>query len=88
LAWRIEYEDRAVKALDRLDPHNREQIIRYLDTKVLSAQNPRQFGKALQGSMKGLWRYRVGDYRIVCQIRDDRLIVLVVAVGHRRLVYQ
>jgi len=62
-------------------------ILRYLRTWLATAENPRRFGKALLGDLKGLWRYRVGDYRIVAKIEDDKFIVLVVTVGHRREVY-
>ena len=74
--------------MKRIDHDAQRQIYRYLASRIATDENPRRFGKALSGDKTGLWRYRVGDYRIVCKIEDDRLIVLVVAVGHRKLVYQ
>lgn len=62
-------------------------IVRYLRLRIAPAENPRQFGNPLTGDLKGLWRYRVGDYRMVAAIEDDRFIVLIVTVGHRREVY-
>jgi mRNA interferase RelE/StbE len=84
--WRI--DERALKELRKLGPAAQRQIISYLDDRVVGTNDPRSFGKALKGTLGGLWRYRVGDYRVLCQIQDGALIVLVVAVGHRRDVYE
>ncbi len=59
-----------------------ESIIRFLRERVRAADNPRQWGKPLHGDKGGLWRYRVGDYRLICDIQDERITVLVVRVGH------
>jgi mRNA interferase RelE/StbE len=88
LGWKIEWDDAAVKAMKRIDHDTQRRIARYLTQRIATDDNPRRFGKALSGDLAGLWRYRVGDHRIICKIEDDRLIVLVVALGHRRLVYQ
>ena len=88
MVWKIEIAVDAKKDFRKLDRTVQQRIINYLENKVAAASNPRQFGQALQGPLKGFWRYRVGDYRIVCRIEDDRLVVLVVAVGHRKDVYQ
>jgi mRNA interferase RelE/StbE len=88
LAWRIEYDPRAIDDLNRLSRQIRQEIVRYLETRIATADNPRLFGKPLRHGLAGLWRYRVRDYRIVCQLRDETLIVLVVGVGHRRDVYR
>ena len=63
-------------------------MLRYLRGRIAGRENPRRFGHALTGDREGLWRYRVGDYRIIAAIEDDRFVVLVVAVGHRREVYR
>lgn len=66
-----------------------KRIITFLETRIATLEDPRQTGKALQGSTLGkLWRYRVGDYRIICELQDQRLVVLVVEIGHRREVYR
>ena len=77
--WIIEWERKALKDAKKLDKSARRRIVNYLEKRVLVDQNPYQFGKPLKGNKLGLWRCRVGDYRILCQIEDKRLIVLVVA---------
>ena len=84
--WKIEFDIRVEKTLVKLDKTAVRRIRNYL-IKVASGSDPRRFGRALQGPLKNLWRYRVGDYRIICKIEDQALVVLVVAVGHRKDVY-
>ncbi len=86
--WDYKFDDRALKELKELGPQAQVEIIAYLDERVAGEGDPRRFGKGLKADLAGLWRYRVGDYRILCQIRDAELYVLVVAVGHRRDVYR
>ncbi|WP_306452361.1 type II toxin-antitoxin system RelE family toxin [Bifidobacterium pullorum] len=86
LAWGIELSDRAVKALAKLDKQTAKRITAKL-REVAALDDPRSSGKALTGNLAGLWRYRVGDYRIVCDIERDVLAILVVDVGHRSKVY-
>jgi mRNA interferase RelE/StbE len=88
LAWTIEYDPRGVDDLNRLDRHARREIVEYLENRVALTGDPRLFGKALRHDLAGLWRYRVRDYRIICQLRNEALTVLVVGVGHRRDVYR
>lgn len=64
------------------------RILRYLEDRVATASDPEKFGKALSGRLAGLWRYRVEDHRIVCQIVHDEVLVLVLSVGHRRDIYE
>jgi mRNA interferase RelE/StbE len=86
--WVYRFDARALKELKRLGHQAQREIISYLDERVSAGGDPRRFGKALKADLAGLWRYRVGDYRILCQIKDGELLVLVVAVGHRRNVYK
>jgi mRNA interferase RelE/StbE len=88
LAWTVEISDVAEKQLHRLDRPVRERLLDWLDDRIEGCKDPRHFGEALRGGLSGLWRYRVGDYRIICQIHDDRLVVLALAIGHRREVYR
>ncbi len=88
MAWTIEFAKQAEKNLGKLDPGARKSILRYLRDRVIASQDPRQLGKALRGELGGLWRYRVGDCRIICQLEDAKLIVLVLRVAHRREVYR
>ncbi|MDJ0536885.1 MAG: type II toxin-antitoxin system RelE/ParE family toxin [Xenococcaceae cyanobacterium MO_207.B15] len=85
--WKIEWDSKALKEAKKLDRDARKKIIEYLEKRVLANQNPYQFGKPLKGNKAGIWRYRVGNYRILCQIEDKALIVLVIAVGHRKDIY-
>jgi mRNA interferase RelE/StbE len=86
LAWKIELTASAEKELAKLDKTVARRIIKYLRDRV--AIEPRASGKALRGDHSGLWRYRVGDYRVICEIYDDKISVLVVRVGHRKEAYR
>jgi mRNA interferase RelE/StbE len=88
LAWTIEFEERAERDLSMLDKSIQREIMKYLETRIANSYDPRSFGHALSHNLSGLWRYRVRDYRIVCKLEQDRLIVLVVAIGHRSQVYK
>jgi len=86
-AWRVEFDRDAAHELRKLGPDAQRRILRYLRERIATADDPRRFGRPLTSDLKGLWRYRVGDYRIVAAIEDNRLVVLMVTVGHRREVY-
>ncbi len=86
MAWQIEFEKKADKQFSSLDFPIQKKIIRYLRERVMD--NPTSFGKELKGDKAGLWRYRVEDYRIICKFQEDRLVVLVLEVGHRKEIYE
>ncbi|MGH9605103.1 MAG: type II toxin-antitoxin system RelE family toxin [Terracidiphilus sp.] len=86
--WTIEFDDRARRELRKLDPKVQQDILRYLRERIAGSSDPRQFGKALRMNLAGLWRYRVGDYRLVCRLEDDRLVVFVIKAAQRREVYE
>jgi mRNA interferase RelE/StbE len=88
MSWVYRFDERALKELRKLSKQAQRDIVAYLDERIAGDGDPRRFGKGLKADLAGLWRYRVGDYRILCQIRDGELLVLVVAVGHRRDVYE
>lgn len=88
MVWRLEYLRSAQKSVERLDPQVRERIRDYLRTRVATLDNPRTIAKPLKGPLATYWRFRVGDYRIICDIQDGRLVVLVIAIGRRSDVYQ
>lgn len=89
MAWTIEVDERAAKQFARLDKPQAVRLRNFLRDRVATLDDPRQLGKALTGSTLGtLWRYRVGDYRIICDLQDNRLIVLVLGIGHRSDVYR
>lgn len=85
--WKIEVDHRAAKELRRLDRQHQIRIVRFLRERIATSEDPRRLGKALRGQAVGLWRYRVGPFRLICTIEDDRFVVLVLRVGHRREVY-
>jgi len=88
MAWQIEFTVDARREIDDLERPEARRIEKFLRDRVANLENPRSIGKALKGPRYGeLWRYRVGDYRLICQIQDERLVVLVVRLGHRRDVY-
>ena len=89
MAWTIEVDERAARQLGKLDRPDALRIRNFLRDRLATLDDPRQLGKALQGSKLGnLWRYRVGDFRIICDLQDTRLVVLVVGVGNRRDIYR
>jgi mRNA interferase RelE/StbE len=88
LAWTIEYTETARKQLRNLDRQTARQIVDFMDGRIAPLEDPRSTGKALVGVLGGLWRYRVGDYRVICEIRDGALVTLVVRIGNRREVYR
>jgi mRNA interferase RelE/StbE len=83
--WHIKWDDRARKELRSLDIPIQNKILKYLRERVIN--DPRSFGRELVGNKSDLWRYRIEDYRLICQLKDDHLVILVVAVGHRKEIY-
>jgi mRNA interferase RelE/StbE len=89
MTWNVEFSDSAAREIAKLDPQHRNRILKFLQTRVAKLQDPHSIGQALQGPKLGeFWKYRVGDYRLICKIEDERLLVLVVRIGHRREIYR
>lgn len=88
MAWTIEYAETARKQLRKLDKLAARRIADFMDERVAPSENPRAMGKALKGPLGDLWRYRVGDYRVLCDLQDNVLTVLVLRIGNRREVYR
>ena len=89
MAWKVELDEAAEHELDKLDPQVARRILSFLFDRVAKLDDPRSIGEALKGSKLGaFWKYRVGDYRIIADIEDSALRVLVVRVGNRREVYR
>jgi len=86
--WTVEFDDRARRELRKLDDRIQQTILRYLRERISVAEDPRRFGKPLRRNLAGLWRYRVEDYRLICRIEDERIVVLVLQIAHRREVYE
>jgi len=87
LAWKLEYDPRVEKDLKAIDRAMQREILNYMDTRIATAEDPRHFGKPLRHELGGLWRYRVRDYRIICEIREESGVVFVVTIKHRSIVY-
>ncbi len=87
MAWTVEIDSFAEKQLRKLDRPVQKRLLDWLLDRIEGCKNPRHFGEPLRGDLAGLWRYRVGDYRIICEIQDDKLVVLALAIGHRREIY-
>jgi mRNA interferase RelE/StbE len=89
LIWRIEFAESVAKQLRKLDPATARRLTRYLRERIAPLQDPRSIGAALKGDELGqFWKYRVGDYRIIVEIVDREMRIVVVRVGHRRGVYR
>jgi mRNA interferase RelE/StbE len=88
LSWTIEYTKTAATQLRKLDRPIAKRIIDYLDAKISGLENPRSRGKSLSGPLGELWRYRIGDYRVICEIQNNIMRILVIEVGHRKQVYK
>ncbi|MEW5838496.1 MAG: type II toxin-antitoxin system RelE/ParE family toxin [Pseudomonadota bacterium] len=88
MVWTVEVSDIAEAQLLRMGKAVRQRVLDYLFERIEGCKNPRHFGEALKANHAGLWRYRVGDYRVICEIQDERLLVLALSIDHRRDVYR
>jgi mRNA interferase RelE/StbE len=89
MAWRVELSPAADRELGKLDPQHARRILNFLSSRLANLDNPRGLGQALQGQRFGeFWKYRVGDYRLICKIEDERILILVLQIDHRRDVYR
>jgi len=89
MAWTIEFDKKAQRELKNLDAQTQRRIIKFLHERVAVMDNPRNIGEALVGATLGhLWKYRVGDYRVIADIQDERVCILVVRIGNRRDIYK
>jgi mRNA interferase RelE/StbE len=86
--WRVEFDAAAAKELKKLGTAEQRRILKYLRQRIAGASDPRRLGKALTGEFAGLWRYRIGDYRLIASIKDKLFVVLILRVGHRREIYR
>ena len=88
MTWNVEFLATAKREPRKLDKRWQNAILDYLEDEIATLDDPRTRGKALQGDKKGLWRYRVGDYRIICEILDDQVVIAAITIGHRKDVYK
>ena len=86
--YSVEYTAQAEKELSKLDEQTSAIIYKWIEKNLEGCENPRQYGKALHGNLRGKWRYRVGDYRIISEIQDEKIVILIVNVAHRSKIYK
>ena len=86
--WKIEFDTKAQKQFDKLDKQSQKKVQSYLNKDILNLEHPKLFGKDLRNNKKGLWRYRVDKFRIICKLEENKLIILVVAIAKRDVVYE
>ena len=87
MSYRVEVTQRFEKEFKKLDRYTQKMIKSWIEKNLIDCSNPRQHGKGLTANRVGQWRYRIGDYRLICEIQDDELIILALTVGHRREIY-
>ncbi len=87
MKFKIVFSDKALKQIKKIDKHTASLIIGWLRKNLEGCSDPRQHGKGLTANRRGQWRYRVGDYRIITEIQDDKIIILVLEIGHRKNIY-
>jgi mRNA interferase RelE/StbE len=88
LVWQIEITNTAKKQLVKLDRQVQSEILRYLRERICTNEDPRRYGAPLRRELTGRWKYRVGAYRLICEIQDEKILVLVLMVGHRSKIYE
>ncbi|SHE79325.1 mRNA interferase RelE/StbE [Atopostipes suicloacalis DSM 15692] len=86
--YKLKYSQRFVKQIKKMDKFVQKNIMNWLDLNIQNTNNPKNHGKALVGNHKGKWRYRIGNYRVICVIEQEQLIVLALEVGHRNKIYK
>ena len=87
MAWQIEFAAKAEKELAQLDKQAQKNILNFLRERVSDREDPRAFGGPLRGSLSGLWKYRIGVYRIIAEIQDEKVLITIVRIGHRNKIY-
>ncbi len=87
MTWRVRFSETALRQLKKLGKQPQRDILKYLKKRIETGEDPQRYGDPLRRSLSGLWKYRVGDYRLICAVQQEEIVVLVVSVGHRRNVY-
>ena len=88
MSYQVETTTRFDREFKKLDKYTQRMLKTWIGKHLLNCTDPRQYGKGLTANRSGQWRYRIGDYRLICEIQDDKLVILALSVGHRREVYQ
>ena len=85
MTWTVEFDDASAKELRKLDKQAQKEILRYLRERIATEEDPRRFGKPIARDLAGLWRYRIRNYRMICHIENEKLVVLVLRLSHRNI---
>ena len=88
MKYKVDYLPSVFKTLEKMDRFTKRIIVEWIEKNLVDCENPRVHGKPLSTNRAGQWRYRIGDYRVIAKIEDDRLIILVIAIGHRKEIYK
>ncbi|MGN0461542.1 MAG: type II toxin-antitoxin system RelE/ParE family toxin [Ruminococcus sp.] len=88
MKYKVEYTKQAVKQLKKLDKPTASLIIGWIEKNLVDCENPRQYGKGLVANHRGEWRYRIGNYRLIADIQDEKIVILILSIGHRREIYE
>ena len=88
MKYKVVFTIEAKKQLKKLDKHIASLIIGWIEKNLEGTDNPRQHGKGLTANKSGKWRYRIGDYRLICEIQDNKILILILEIGHRRDIYK
>ena len=88
MSFSVRYDEKALKQLKKMDRSVQRLIVNWIEKNLIDTENPRLHGKGLSGDKSGYWRYRVGDYRVIADIRDEEIIIVIVEIGHRREIYR
>ena len=88
MSYKVEYLPSVFKTLEKMDRFTKRIIVEWIEKNLVNCENPRLYGKPLSANRVGQWRYRIGDYRVIAKIEDDKLIILVIAIGHRKDIYK
>ena len=87
MVWQVKFTETAKTQLTKIDQQSQKEILQYLKEKIGTDEDPRRFGASLRRELVGRWKYRIGSYRLICEIQDDVIVVLVLMVGHRSKIY-
>ena len=88
MAWQTKLDPRALEELKEIDQQIQRRVIKFIRQRLDTDENPRRIGSSLRGNLTGLWKYRIGDYRLICYIQEKNTEILVLHVGHRKDIYK
>ena len=88
MKYQVFYEKKAIKSLSKIDKNQQKMIYAWIEKNLVGTDNPKKYGKALKGNLKEYWRYRVGNYRILADINNEEIRIVIINIGHRKDIYK